>query len=826
LVILPTRKNQLAKMLKNYLKVAWRSLLKNRTFSFINITGLAVGLGCFLLIALYVLDELSFDRYYDKADNLYRINLDAHWGGQELHLAETSDMMGPLLKKDYPQVREYTRIYSQSGDRALIRKGNEYISETRAAYVDSTFFNVFAFPALEGDTRTALNDPHTVVMSASAAARYFGSAGEAVGKTLEVQEGGKEVPYKVNAVIADIPGNTHFHFDLLFSMKSLDYNWGQIGNVNFHTYLALRPGTDYKAFEKEFPDYIKKYLIPALKDFQIYSLADFEKSGNRIHFSLIPVTRIHLYSDRQGGEELSPPGSIQYVAIFSAVALFILLIACVNFMNLTTARSAGRAREVGIRKVLGTEPKQLVIQFLTESTLMVFLSLLIAIGIAFLALPLFNSLSGKTMTLVNLFSPVILPLLIALPFGVGLLAGSYPAFFLSAFKPIEVLKGRLRAGTKSGSLRSTLVVFQFATSIVLIIGTIVVFRQLHYIQTRDLGFNKEQVLIIDGADALGAKADAFKKEILQVSGVKSGTLSAFLPVANSARNVYNISKDPVQAASNSFNVETWGIDDGYLPTMGIKLTKGRNFSPDFRADSSAVIINETTARVLGYADPIGKKIYIFDAAGHPTGYPIVGLVKNFNFETLHHEVGPLMFMLQRSIGLASFKVNTSAIASLIGEVRNQWTALAPGVPFSYRFLDDSFNEMYQSEEQVGKIAMIFSVLAILISCLGIFGLATYIAEQRTKEIGIRKVLGATIQGIVGLLSADFMKLVAIAFLIAAPFAWWIMNKWLQDFVYRVRFSWWIFLAAGLAALLIALMTVSIQAVRAAMANPVQSLKSE
>ena len=813
-------------MLKSYLKVAWRNLVRNRVFSLINVAGLAVGLGCFLLIALYVMDELSFDRHYDKAGNIYRINLDARWGGQELRLAETSDMMGPLLKKDYPQIREYTRVYAHSGDSRLIRKGNEYVTETHAAFVDSTFFRVFAFPALAGDTRTALNEPHTVVMTASTAVRYFGSASDAAGKMIDVQEGGRDVPYKVNAVIADIPGNTHFHFDLLFSMKSLDYRWGQVGNVNFHTYLALQPGTDQKAFEKVFPEYITKYFIPALKEAQIYSLADFEKSGNRLRFSLVPVTRIHLYSDRQGGEELSPPGSAQYVAIFSAVALFILLIACVNFMNLTTARSAGRAREVGVRKVLGTERRELVIQFLTESTLLVSFSLFIAIGMVYLALPLFNSLSGKTMTLASLFSPVILPLLVALPFAVGLLAGGYPAFFLSGFKPIEVLKGRLKAGTKSGAVRSALVVFQFTTSIVLIIGTMVVFRQLHYIQTRDLGFNKEQVLIVDGADALDDNAAVFKKEVIQLSGVKGGTLSSYLPVSKSSRNTYNIFKDPVQTASNSFNIETWAIDEEYLPTIGIKLLKGRNFSPHFRTDSSGVIINETAARILGYADPIGKNLYTFDDAAKPRAFPIIGVVKNFNFETLHHEVRPLMFLWQKSTGLACFKVNTAAVAALIGEIRNKWTSLAPGVPFSFRFLDDSFNEMYQSEQQVGKIAIVFSVLAILISCLGMFGLATFVAEQRTKEIGIRKVLGASVQGIVGLLSADFIKLVAMSFVIAAPLGWWIMHQWLRDFVYRVSFSWWIFAASGIAALLIALITVSAQAIRAARANPVRSLKAE
>jgi putative ABC transport system permease protein len=813
-------------MLKNYLLVAWRNLLRNRTFSLINITGLAVGLGCFLLISLYVLDELSYDRYYDKTGNIYRINVDARWGGQEIRSAETSDMMGPLFKKDYPEVRQYTRIYHHSGDTKLIRKGNELITETRTAYVDSTFFNVFAFPAIEGDTKTALNDQHTVVITQSTAKRYFGSANNAVGKILAVQEQGREVPYKVNAVIEDIRDNTHFHFDLLFTMKSLDYKWNQIGNINFHTYLALKPGTDKNTFEKKFPEYIKTYLIPALKEFQIYSLEDFEKSGNRMNFSLMPVTKIHLYSDRQGGEEFEPSGNIQYVIIFSAVALFILLIACVNFINLTTARSAGRAREVGIRKVLGTERKKLIVQFLTESTLMVVISLLIGIGIAALALPVFNSLSGKTMTFTNFFSPVILPLIFALPIVVGLLAGSYPAFFLSGFKPIEVLKGRLKAGTNSSKLRSTLVVFQFTTSIVLIIATSVVYRQLNYIQTRDPGFSKDQVLIVNGADALGNSAEVFKREVKQLQGVKDGTLSSYLPVSNSARNKYNVFKTPVQSPANSFNIETWAIDDSYIPTIDIKILKGRNFSPDFKTDSSGVIINETAAKILGYDDPIAKNIYTFNDAGQSTAHPIVGLVKNFNYETLHNEVGPLMFLLQRNYGLASFKVGANNLNALISNIKSKWTAMAPGVPFSYRFLDDSFNEMYQSEQRVGKISMIFSVLAILISCLGIFGLATFIAEQRIKEIGIRKVLGASMQGIVRLLSADFLRLVIIAFVIAAPFAWWIMNKWLQDFVYRTNFSWWIFVAAGLAAMLIALVTVSYRAIRAAMTNPVKSLRTE
>jgi len=816
-------------MFSNYLKVAWRNLVRDKTFSIINMVGLAIGLSGFLLIALYVMDELSFDRYYNKAGNIYRIEMNARWGGEDLRMAQIGDPIGPKLKNDYPQVEEYTRIFYSRNDpgmaNKLIGKGGEYITESNTAYVDSTFFNVFKFPAIEGNLRTALNEPSTVVITASTAVKYFGST-DAAGKTLTVKENGRDVPYKVNAVIKDIPGNTHFDFNILFSMKSLNYQWGQVGNSNFYTYLVLKPGPGVRVFEKQLNGYIVKYFTPLLKDFNMSSMEEFEKTGNRFNFILTPVTRIHLYSDRQAGEEMRPSGSIQYVAIFSAVALLILFIACINFMNLTTARSAGRAREVGIRKVLGTERKELILQFLSESTLMVLLSLLVAVGIAFLILPLFNSVAAKSMSMASLFSPVILPLLLALPFVVGLLAGSYPAFFLSGFKPIEVLKGKLRMGTKSGGLRSALVVFQFTTSIILIIGTIVVYRQLRFIQTRDLGFNKEQVLIINNADALDNNAEAFKNQVVQLSGVKSGTLSAFLPVSNSSRNTWNVFKSPVATGNNSFNTQFWAIDYDYLETMGLKLLKGRNFSPGFGMDSSSWIINEATARMLGYKDPVGKNIYTINDKGKATAHPIVGLVKNFNYESLHAAVGPLIFALHRSTGLASFKVSTANINTLVEQVQGKWKAMAPGMPFSYRFLDESFNEMYRAEQRVGEIAMIFSILAILISCLGIFGLATFIAEQRMKEIGIRKVLGASVQGIVGLLSADFMKLVGIAFVIAAPFGWWVMNKWLQSFVDRAAFSLWIFVVAGIAALFIALATVSFQSVRAALMNPTKSLKAE
>jgi putative ABC transport system permease protein len=810
-------------MIKSYLKIAGRNLSKNKTFSVINIAGLAIGLACFLLIALYVLDELSYDRFNDKADRIYRINADLRFGGADAHMPLTADPMGAMLKKDYPQVEEFARIYNANGAK-LIKKGNGYINEPNVTHADSTLFNIFTLPAVSGDTKTALNEPNTVVITESTSKKYFGTE-SAIGKTIETNDNNKTL-YKVTAVIRDIPHNSHFHFDFIFSMKNADYNWGQFISHNFHTYLLLRKGTDYREFEKNFKQYIERYVLPQAKQFmQIKDMDEFEKAGNKLVYSLIPVTRIHLYSDRQF--ELSSGGNIQYVYIFSAVALFILIIACINFMNLTTARSASRAREVGIRKVLGSERRELIAQFLVESTLMTILSFLIAFAIASLSLGTFNDIASKSMSMKGLFSPLIFPWLLALPFLVGLIAGSYPAFFLSSFRPIEVLKGRLKLGGKSSGLRSLLVVFQFFTSILLIIGTIVIYRQLNYIQTKNLGFNKNQVMIINDAYVLGKNVEAFKNELLQTPGVSSGTLSGYLPVSSS-RSDDTYSTSPVMDAKNGFDMQNWSIDYDYMKTLGMQMEKGRNFSREFGSDSSAVIINETTAKNLGYENPLGHKIYssIGSSTKQTIAHTIIGVVKNFHFESLKQTIGSLGLFLRKSTGLASFRINAADISGITKQAEKKWKVMAPGMPFSYRFLDDSFDDMYRGEQRVGKIALIFASLAILIACLGLFGLVTFIAEQRTKEIGIRKVLGASVQGIVQLLSKDFMKLVILSFVIAAPLAWWAMNKWLDNFAYRISIQWWIFVMAGMAALVIAMVTVSFQAIKAAFMNPAKSLGTE
>ncbi len=810
-------------MFKNYFKIAWRNIVKNKIYSFINIAGLAIGLASFLLIVLYVTNELSYDRYFPDANRIYRINSDIRFGGSNLHMPVTSDMMGQILEKDNPQIEQYTRIYTFNGNK-LVKKGNEYINETNVGHADSTFFEVFQLPAIAGDTKHALDEPNTVVVTESTAKKYFGTT-DVLGKTIEVKDKGI-TPYKITAVIKDIPDNTHFHFDFLFSMKNVDYPWGAITSHNFYTYIKLKPGTDVNAFKKIFDQYIDRYVLPYAKRFMnINSMDEFRKAGNNLQYSLMPITKIHLYSDYTF--ELSPSGNIQYVYIFSAVALFILIIACINFMNLTTARSAGRAKEVGIRKVLGTEKKQLVSQFLFESTLITLVSLLIAILIDYFTLPVFNEIAAKHLTWGNLFSGNILPYLIALPFVVGLLAGSYPAFFLSAFKPIEVLKGKLKLGSKSGGLRSVLVVFQFATSIILIVGTIIVYEQLHFIQTKNLGYNKDQVLVVDGLSTLNdGTTETFKNEVLQLPGVTEGSLSSYLPVSNSSRSDNTFSKDAVPTPQNSIDMQSWDVDYDYVRTLGMQIIEGRDFSKDFGSDSSAVIINEAAVKLFGFSNPIGQKIYNINNSGQQTSYHIIGVVKNFNFESLHQQVGPLGLMLGKGTSSAIFKVNTGNIQNLISQVQNKWKTVASGLPFSYRFLNESFDEMYRAEQRAGEIALIFSVLAIFIACLGLFGLATFIAEQRTKEIGIRKVLGASVQGIVQMLSKDFIKLVLIAIIIATPLAWWAMHNWLNNFAYRINIEWWMFVVAGIGALMIALITVSFQAIKAALSNPVKSLRTE
>jgi putative ABC transport system permease protein len=733
--------------------------------------------------------------------------------------------MGAVLKKDFPQVEEYVRFYNSAGSKS-IRKGDEYINEPGVVNVDSTLFKVFTLPAIYGDTKTALNDPNTVVITERAAKKYFDDV-NVVGRSIETNENGKTL-YKVTAVIRNVPHNSHFsNIDLFFSMDNVQYGYGNFLSHNFQTYVLLRKGSTGAEVEKLFPKYIEMYVLPQAKaNMQIGSMEEFRKAGNNLDYTLMPLLKIHLHSDYF--PELGVNGDIKYVYIFSAVAVFILLLACINFINLATARSMKRSREVGIRKVLGTSRSRLVLQFLSESGLTVVIAMIIAVVLAWQILPLFNELSSKSLTAGMLFSNSMLIFLILLPIVVSILAGIYPSLFLSSFKPVTVLKGKIGTGSHKSVLRNGLVVFQFLTSIVLIISVITVYRQLDYIQKRKIGFNKEQVLVVDGTGVLGNSAEAFKNEVSKMPGVISVTFSGFLPVSESARSDITYSKEAVLSTTNTLNMQSWTVDHDYIPTLGMEMKEGRNFSREFGTDSSAIIINESTASLLGFKDPVGKKIYaLVDNAKNITrAYNIIGVVKNFNFESMRQRIGPLCFVLGNSSWSTAFRIQPGKAEAIISDISNKWKSLNTGTPFSYRFLDESFNNMYRAEQQVGRVAVAFAVLAVIIACLGLFGLATYMAEQRTKEIGVRKVLGATVNNIVVMLSRDFLILIALASVIAFPIAWWAMSAWLQDFEYRVDVGWWIFLVSAMIALVVALCTISFQAIRAALSNPVKSLRTE
>ncbi len=811
-------------MIKNYFKIAIRNLWKHKGFTAINIVGLAMGLGCFIVIAMYVFDELSYDRWNEKADRIYRINSDIRFGGTDLVMAQSADPMGETLKQDYPEVEESFRFYNNSGSK-LIKKGDEFINERKVVHADSTLFKVFSLPIIAGNAKTALNAPNSVVITESAAKRYFGTVENAFGKSLETDDNGSTL-YKVTAVIKDVPKNSHFDFDFFFSMANIRYDMGSYLSHNFNSYIVLVPGADPKVFDNYFKDVINKYVLPQASQFmEVKSMEQFEEAGNKLVYSLIPLTDIHLKSSRSG--ELGVNGNIQYVYIFSAAALFILLIACINFMNLTTARSSGRAKEVGIRKVLGTEKKSLIWQFLTESTLIAFIALILAIGLSWLSLGWFNGISGKEMLISTLFRSQYLIFLLALPFIVGLLAGIYPAFFLSAFQPITVLKGEISKGHRKNNFRSLLVVFQFSTSIILIIGTIVIYRQLDHIQSSQVGFQKDHVLVVENSGIPPQSRETLKSEIEQLTDIEATSFGSYLPVGDSSRSDTTFSTETVMTETNGFNMQFWNVDYNYIPTMGMEIIEGRNFSRSFGADSLGMILNETAVKSAGFKDPIGKKIYTSFGPNEPMiPYTIIGVVKNFNYESLRQNVGPLSFVLGNNSGMSVYRFNTPNVSALIGAIENKYKAVAPGMPFNYHFLDESFDNMYRQEQRIGKVALTFSFLAIIIACLGLFGLATYIAEQRTKEIGIRKVLGASVTNIVKMLSTDFVKLVLISFVIATPIAWWFMNKWLQEFAFRIDLSWWIFAITGLIALVIALGTLSFQAIRAAISNPVKSLRTE
>lgn len=810
-------------MLRTYLKIALRNLRQSKGYSALTIFGLALGLAVSLFSILYVADEFSYDHFHEKADRIYRINSDISFSLKGLKTATSPTPMGQTLKRDFAEVEDATRLGKYGSH--LVKRNQTVIREPSVLYADSTVFNVFTLPMLAGNPAKALTEPQSVVITESIAKKYFGTA-NALNQVLIFDDNDVR---RVTAVMKDIPAQSHFQADFLLPLhETRDAKMAKWGNHIFTTYLLLKPGTTPQAIEAKFERILQIYVDPALRRYFNTSLAETRKAGNYFNYSLMPLTKIHLYSDREG--ELSPNNSIQYVYLFLSIGLFILLIAIFNFINLTTARSAKRAREVGVRKVIGSTRFELVFQFLSESLLTTFFALLAGIGLVYFLLPIFNALAAKNLYFAQLVNVSSVLYLLTGTGLVGLLAGLYPALYLSSFKPITALTGKLWVMPGRQSLRSYLVVFQFAMSVLLIIGTLLINQQMRYIQTKNLGFDKEQVVVINTAQATEQDVTTFKQEVLRSPAIKMGTVSGFLPVTS---NRWNDMWYPENETDQKLSVgmQEWQVDPDYLATLGMQLLKGRNFTAGRVADNQAVIINESAAKRFGYQNPIGKTI-------HKTGgeqLTIIGVVKDFHYESLRTTIEPVGLVLNaaalggntgHAFANVSFRLQTADVSTALASIEKTWKQIAPGRPFAYSFLREDFDAMYRAEQRIEQLFTVFASVAVLIACLGLFGLSAFAAEQRQKEIGVRKVLGGSVTGIVALLSKDFLKPVLIAIVIASPVAWWAMTKWLQEFAYKADIGWWVFAIAGFLSVGIALLTISFQSIRAALVNPVKSLRSE
>jgi putative ABC transport system permease protein len=829
--VIQTENKKPKDMLKNYFTVALRNLRKHSFYSFINVAGLSIGLAICFVIVLFVRNEMSYDTHFANAERLYRINSEIKFGGNHYNMLYTPPAMATAMVEEIPEVEATVRFRERGS--YLVKRDVENIKENHVIWADKDFFKVFSVPVLAGNPATALAEPNSIAISKRIANKFFPNE-EAFGKTLILDN---NMNMKITAVYEDIPANTHFHFDILIAMEGLEESKRPVWySNNFQAYILLREGANPQAVNEKLTRLVVERAMPQLGEILggDFSVEKFEAAGNKMEYRLQPLLDIHTKSSLQG--EFEPNFDITYVYLFSAIALFILIIACINFMNLSTARSANRAKEVGIRKVMGSFRSHLVRQFLMESILLSLVSMMLAIGIAYLLLPLFNSLSSRQL-FIPFEEPIFYFIILAATLTVGMLAGVYPSFFLSAFKPASVLKGNVALGMKSGLIRSSLVVFQFAVSILLVIGTMAVYRQLNYIQNKKLGFNKDQVLVIEDAYALGNNRMAFRDEVMRSGKMELSTMTGYLPVSGTWRNDnpwWVEGRDP-SVQENMVSVQCWQVDYDYIKTLGMQIIQGRDFSLDFPSDSTAVILNEAALKAFGFTDEVlGSGITTYGNFGNGEidrdnleKLQVIGVIENFHFESLKQNVTPvIIYLSDRPQGPISFRFQSKNTKEVIETVEAKWKELAPGQPFNYYFLDDRFSSMYANETRLGKIIGVFSGLAIVVACLGLFALTAFTAEQRTKEIGIRKVLGASVSSIVLLLSKEFGKLIAIAFVLASPVAWYGINWWLKDYTYKTEIGIGLFLFAGVAAFVVAWLTMSFQSFRAASSDPVKSLRSE
>ena len=810
-------------MIKNYLKIAFRNLTRYKFISFINLFGLTVGLTCCFLILAYILHELSYDKYQPNADRIYRVTRsfnNPQTGALSLNLSTVAPPFGPLLQNDFKEIESMTRFISNGT--TSVKYDEKMLNEQNVYFADDKFFDFFHADVLKGNPKKALADPYSIMMTDEMAKKYFGNE-DPVNKVIRINLG-NYFDFKVTGIYKPFPSNTHFHPDMMLSFNTLNDTliYGaenlrtNFGNNSFFTYIRLPKNYDAKRLEKQFPAFLDRNIPQRNSQF---------KPSQGTALGLQKLTDIHLRSHTD--YEAEENGDIKRVYIFSAIALFILLIACINYMNLSTARSALRAREIGIRKAVGAQRKEVIAQFLSESVLVSWIAMLLALGLTWLLLPLLNKISGQQLGMGILLKwQIILPVLIV-PFFVGIISGIYPALFMSSFQPVKVLKGLVKTGGGNISFRKVLVTMQFAVSIILIICTAIVFIQMRYMQTKSLGFDRDHIVTLPYTTELNDKFDAFRTELLANSNIKNAGRSSRIPTgrlldAMGARMMSGDTLAPVNA-----DIKFVSADQDFISTYGVKVLAGRGFSRDFSLDTSAFLINEAAAKVLGFKsndDAIGKDFGYGNRSGK-----LIGVFNDFHFESMHQRIVPLVLLVPRSAnnyGRISIKIAGANIPAALSHIESTWKKFLPETPYEYAFLDDNFEQLYKAEARQKTLLGLFASLAIFIACLGLFGLSAFAISQRIKEIGIRKVLGADVSTIVTLLSKDFLKLVAIAALVAFPVAWYFMDKWLQDFAYRISMPWWIFLVAGIIATIIALVTISFQAIRAAIANPVKSLRTE
>lgn len=804
-------------MIRNYIKVAFRNIVRQKFFAIINVTGLAIGISCCLLILAYVSEEFSYDNFHPEKDQIYRIALDRKFPDNAFVYARTPMPMGQAMVNDLPTVTSSTRIYANFNE-LTFNIEDRYFDETDVFAVDSTFFDFFQVEFIDGDKSTALDMPNSLVITEAMATKYFGSS-DPIGQQLTIQNVGEMM---VRGVVKPMPVNSHFHFDFLFSLSSMPglYRNTFWGSYIAHTYIKLDPGVDPAVIEASMREITKTYMEPQVQSILGIDWNQYEAAGNDHSYFLQPLESIHLNSNFQW--EIEPNGNKTVVYLFLAISIFILLIACINFINLTTARAANRAREVGMRKVLGALKNQLIGQFLIESIIMCLVATTLATGVASLILPFFNDLAGKSFQIQELLTTEVIIGLTLFSLVLGLMAGLYPAFVLSSFKPITVLKGRASSGAKNSWLRNTLVILQFGISIILVIGTLIIYQQIEYMNSKPLGFDKDQLVIIERANLMGNELETFKNILLDNPNISEVSGANTFP----GRQINGGTFMDVQGdASDRYLIPNLRGDYDLIQTMGLEVINGRAFDASIVTDSTAIIINEAAARTFGWADPIGKQLQPING---PI-YNVIGVVKDFHFESLHQDIGPVALFaadLQRGAGIMVVKMSNSNVAATLKSIESTWDDFVQQRPLEFTFVDQEFGALYENEMRSGRLFSSFALLAIVIACLGAFGLAAFLASQRKKEIGIRKVLGASVGSIVRLLSNEFVKLILLANLLAWPIAYYLMQEWLSSFAYAVGVNLWFFALATIVSILIALLTVSFHSIRAALNNPSDTLHNQ